>query len=152
MQVNCSSKSLSSSITFILLMAQDKSRFSSFSWWNDATFPWRNWSPKTLVVLITSQIETVQKTKISGYRPTWSLKYTDQYLLKQFCSRRSVSFLQAVWNFFLKKWRRKKFLKFGCPRRDSNSGLWSDSQMSNPIDHEGLILSLHQKQLYIQNG
>ena len=51
MQVNCSSKSLSSSITFILLMAQDKSRFSSFSWWNDATFPWRNWSPKTLVVL-----------------------------------------------------------------------------------------------------
>ena len=33
-----------------------------------------------------------------------SLKYADQYLLLQFCSRMPVSFLQALWNFIYLKY------------------------------------------------
>ena len=47
-----------------------------------------------------------------------------------------VNFLQADWNFLDKKMKKKISLKFGCPRRELNPGLWTHSQVSKPLDYK----------------
>ena len=84
-------------------------------------------------------LETVFKKEIFMYKATWSLKYSDQYLLLQFCSRKPVNFLQADWNYLDKKMKKIFFLKFRHPRRESNPGLWVNRQVSTPLDYEGFI-------------
>ena len=65
------------------------------------------------------------------------MKYADQHLLLQFCSKMAVNFQQALYRKISKTNEKNYSTKWECPRGGSNSGLWVDRQVSNPIDYEG---------------
>ena len=118
-------------------------KLKKHDFWSDLDFNWQGTNFDVSARLYVSRsLESVLLKLFLVNKTTWSLKYADQYLLLQFCSRRPANFLQAVLKKILKKTKIKIILKWERLRWGLNPGLWDERQVSNPSHYEGFTSSM----------